>query len=259
MKFLLCNALAVVLPVVWASAAWAHFNMLFPESASVKRGEQVLFVYQWGHPFEHELFNAPAPQSLAMLSPDGKRTDLVKTLEQIAEPTPATRYQFRFKPEQRGDFVFVLTTPPIWMKEDEEFLQDTVKVVLHVQAQKGWDASAGQAFEMVPLTRPYGLQPGMAFQAQALLEGKPLGGALVEIERYNRARPAALPPDEQITRTAKTDPGGVVTCTLTEPGWWCITAHRDGGVKEHEGKSYPVRQRSTLWVFVDEKVVPKSK
>jgi cobalt/nickel transport protein len=259
MKFLLCNALAVVLPVVWASAAWAHFNMLFPDSASVKRGDRVLFVYQWGHPYEHELFNAAAPQSVSVLSPDGKRTDLAKTLEHVAEPTTPTRYQFPFRPEQRGDFVFVLTTPAIWMKEDEEFLQDSVKVVLHVQAQKGWDTSAGQTFEMLPLTRPYGLQPGMAFQAQALLDGKPLAGALVEIERYNGTRPAELPPDEQITRTAKTGPGGVVTCTLTEPGWWCITAHREGGMKEHDGKAYPVRQRSTLWVFVDEKVAPKSK
>jgi len=29
---------------------------------------------------------------------------------------------------------------------------------------------------------------------------------------------------------------------------------RDGGKKEHNGKSYPVRQRATLWVYVDAKV-----
>jgi len=62
-----------------------------------------------------------------------------------------------------------------------------------------------------------------------------------------------LPPDEQITRAVKTDPTGVATCTLTEPGWWSVTAHRDGGAREHGGKKYPVRQRATLWVFVDEK------
>jgi cobalt/nickel transport protein len=230
--------------------------MLLPEAAAVKRGEQVLFVYQWGHPFEHELFNAPEPHSVFALAPDGKRIDLGKALEKVPG-RKETAYGFRFKPEQRGDFVFMLSTPPICMNADEEFLQDTVKVVLHVQAQKGWDAHAGQAFEMVPLTRPYGLEPGMVFQAQALAEGKPLPGALMEIEHYNPTPPKALPPDEQITRTAKTDPGGVVTCTLTQPGWWCITAHRDGGKRDHDGKTYPVRQRATLWVFVDEKVTPK--
>jgi cobalt/nickel transport protein len=241
---------------VAVSTARAHYNMLFPEAASVKRGEPVGFVYQWGHPFEHELFNAPKPQSLFVLSPDGQRTDLTKSLETVPG-RKETAYDFRFKPEQRGDYVFVLTTPPIWMKEEEEFFQDTVKVVLHVQAQKGWDAHGGQAFELVPLTRPYGLQPGMVFQAQAQAEGKPLAGALVEIEHYNPAPPKDLPPDEQITRTAKTDPGGVVTGTLTEPGWWCLTAQRDGGKLAHDGKDYLVRQRTTLWVFVDEKVTPK--
>jgi cobalt/nickel transport protein len=110
---------------------------------------------------------------------------------------------------------------------------------------------------MAPLTRPYGLQPGLTFQAQVLAGGKPLAGALVEVEHYNAAPPKELPPDEQITRTAKTDPSGVVTATLTEPGWWCLAAGRDGGTREHDGKPFPVRQRSILWVFVDEKPGPR--
>src|SRR5262249_46557511 len=126
-------------------------------------------------------------------------------------------------------------------------------VVLHVQAQKGWEAVVGQGFEMTPLTRPYGLEPGMVFQAQALLDGKPAPRALVEIERYNATPPKQLPADEHITRSVRTDPNGVATCTLTEPGWWSITALRDGGQREHNGKKYPMKQRATLWVYVDEK------
>ena len=45
----------------------------------------------------------------------------------------------------------------------------------------------------------------------------------------------------------------ILTCTLTDPGWWCITAERAGGMREHEGKSYPVFQRTSLWVYVDPK------
>ncbi len=63
------------------------------------------------------------------------------------------------------------------MEEEQEFLEDSIKVVVHVQAQKGWDASAGDAIEIMPLTRPYGLQPGMVFQVQALWQQKPLAGA----------------------------------------------------------------------------------
>jgi cobalt/nickel transport protein len=256
MRSALRPALALALAGLVAGPAPAHFNMLLPQAAAARKGEPVTVLYQWGHPFEHQLFDAPPPRSAFVLAPDGKRTDLVPSLEKVTVPgegKDVTAYRGRFTPGQRGDFALVLETPPIWMPEEEEFFQDTVKAVLHVQAQNGWDAVAGADFELVPLTRPYGLQPGMVFQAQALAGGKALTGSLVEVERYHAAPPKELPPDEQVTHTAKTDPNGVITATLTEPGWWCLTARRDGGTREHEGKAYPVRRRSTLWVFVDEK------
>jgi hypothetical protein len=146
------------------------------------------------------------------------------------------------------------------MEDEKEFWQDTVKVVLHVQSQKGWRGAEREG-EWMPLTRPYGLPPGVAFQAR-LHPGRLPGLAspvqfahrLVEVERYNRTPPDKLPPDEQITRTAETDPNGVVTATLTDPGWWCLTATvKEGDKEERDGKEYPVRQRSTLWVYVDER------
>lgn len=237
-----------------AASAQAHYHMLLPQAASVKRGESVAVVYQWGHPYEHQLFDTPAPQSVAVVAPDGKKTDLTPTLEKFTQPgdqKQVTAYRFRFTPEQRGDYLFIVNAAPVWMEEDQEYYQDTVKAVLHVQAQQGWERAAGQALEVVPLTRPYGLQPGMVFQTQAFADAKPLAGALVEVEHYNPAPPQRLPPDEHITRTARTDPNGAVTTTLTDPGWWALTAQRINGRREHAGKMFPVRQRATLWVFVD--------
>jgi cobalt/nickel transport protein len=266
MKRPIRSAMALAWLLVAAGAVSAHYNMLLPEAASVKRGEAVALIYQWGHPFEHQLFDAPAPQELFVIAPDGKKTDLTKNLERVTAATTDAKnvvaYRLRFTPEQRGDYVFVLNRATIWMEEEQQFFQDAVKVVLHVQAQKGWDAVADLPFEIVPLTRPYGLQPGMVFQAQVRSRPSPpggqvLAGGLVEIERYNPAAPKILPPDEQITRTAKTDSNGVVTCTLTEPGWWCITAQRDGGKQERDGKAYPVKQRASHWVFVDDQIISK--
>jgi cobalt/nickel transport protein len=235
--------------------------MLLPAKASVQKGKKITFIYQWGHPYEHELFDAPMPESLIVLAPDGTKSDVLKTVKKTSVPTKdgkkVTAFQFDFTPEQRGDYVFELMPPPIWMEEEQEFFQDAVKVVLHVQVQKGWDASAGGAFELLPLTRPYGLVAGMAFTTQSRVSGKPMEGALVEIERYNPTPPKQLPPDEHITRAAKSDPNGVVTMTLTEPGWWAVTALRDGGRRERDGKMVPVRQRATLWVFVDDKAALK--
>jgi len=244
------------------SPALAHYNMLFPDKSSVKKGDTVTFTYQWGHPFEHQLFDASQPDSLIVVAPDGIKRDLTKPLTKIDIPAgegkKVTGYQFRFTAEQRGDYVFLLSTPPIWLEDEQEFYQDVVKVVLHVQAQKGWDATAGSELELLPLTRPYGLTAGMVFQAQCLAGGKPLEAALVEIERYNPAPPKELPPDEQITRSAKADPKGVVTATLTDPGWWCVTARLDGKQHERDGKKFPLRQRSTLWIYVDDKAAAKT-
>jgi uncharacterized GH25 family protein len=250
--------------VAFVPAGRAHYNMLLPESASARRGQPVTLIYQWGHPFEHQLFDAPAPRSLFVLGPDGKQANLTKKLEKVSLPAEggkkAVGYRLRYTPALRGDHVFVLETAPIWLEEDQAFVQDTVKVVLHVQTQKGWDAVAREDLELVPLTRPYGLEPGMVFQAQVRRKGEagfgtsprlsPLAGALVEVERYNAAPPQEMPPDEQITRTAKTDPNGVVTTTLTDPGWWCLTATREGRKRGRGGKAFPVRQRCTFWVFV---------
>lgn len=256
------SALLLVVSLVRAPSVEAHYNILVPAKHSAKKGETITFTYQWGHPFEHELFDAPMPESLIVVAPDGTKADLLKKLTKISMPASegkkATAYQFDFIAEQRGDYGFLLTPPPIWMEEEQEFFQDVVKVVLHVQAQKGWDAAVGTTFELLPVTRPYGLLAGSVFQAQARVQGKPWEAALVEIERYNPTSPKELPPDEHITRTAKTDPNGIVTATLTEPGWWAITALRDGGRRKREGKMFPVRQRSTLWVHVDDKAALKA-
>lgn len=248
--------IAVGLLISSYSPGWAHYHMLLPQTPSTTRDTPVTLVFQWGHPFEHQLFDAAKPASLKVLRPDGMSIDLNDALQKVALETSdkkATAFRLQFTPEQRGDFTFVAATPPIWMEEEQMFFQDRVKVVLHVQSQKGWDVSTGHGFELIPLTRPYGLIPGLVFQCQALADGTALPGALFEVERYNSAPPKVLPPDEHITRQMKADPNGIATCTLPEAGWWCITAVRDDGTRERAGKSYPVKQRATLWVHVDAK------
>jgi cobalt/nickel transport protein len=240
----------------FAASASAHYGILLPQNWSAERDREVMVTFQWGHPFEHEISDATRPEAVALLLPDGSQKDLTKNLTQITTPAGAdkkvTAYSIRFTPTQRGDHVVVVTGAPLWMESEGEFWQDTVRVTVHVAAQKGWDATVGKGFEMAPLTRPYGLRAGLVFQAQALFDGKPVAKSIVEVERYNATPPKELPPDEQITRVCKTDDRGTATCTLDAPGWWCITARRDGGTREREGKAYPVRQRATLWVWVDD-------
>jgi len=230
----------------------AHFNMLLPNKPWADKGEKVTFTYQFGHPFEHELSDAPKPVALVVIKPKGGREilDIGKVLTPIkkdgADGKKVTAWQFDYSPAERGDYTFVLKTPPI--KHDEHTYEDIVKVVLHVQTQNGWDTT-DPAFDigvnLRPYTRPYGLLPGMAFRGRVVrLPSKDefkTDGLPIEIEKYNAKPLKNLPPDELITFKTKADSQGFFLTTLPEAGWWGMTAVTNQG------------QRATLWVHVDEK------
>jgi cobalt/nickel transport protein len=267
-----CVFRLVIITATWVSAgaAQAHYHILLADKPSVGTDEAVTISLRFGHPFEHQMFATQKPRRVFVVAPDGNATALNAKTERVDLPVekgePLPSYRWKFTPSQRGDYVFVVQCDPVWLGEEGVFLEDTVKVTVHVQVQKNWDAPAGVPFELLPLTRPYGLRAGMVFQT--LLIGpagaangsaprpvlQPLPGALVEVERYNATPPKELPPDEHVTRTVKTDPAGVATVTLTEAGWWAITAVRDGGLRERAGRQVPVRERTTYWVHVDDKI-----
>jgi uncharacterized GH25 family protein len=236
-------AIALALLPCMAAGSFAHYNMLLPHKPWAEKGEKVTFTYQFGHPYEHELFDAPKPVGLAIVPPKGKTEmlDLDKVLTPIKKDgsngKKVTAWQFTFTPPARGDYSFVLKTAKI--KHDEKkFVEDIVKVVLHVQTQNGWDDARSpwrNAPDLLPLTRPYGLLPGMVFR------GWVPGAGMVEIEKYNPKPMKNLPPDELITFKTKPHEDGVFATTLPEPGWWGVTGVWLQG------------QRVTHWVHVDEK------
>jgi cobalt/nickel transport protein len=255
---------ALMLLLFSATTSVAHYNMLIPDKAWANKGDKVTFTYQFGHPFEHELFDAPEPKAVIVILPDGK-THKIDKLTKVALKGAGGKkvdgYNFVYEPEMRGDHTVILQTPPFWMEESKEFWQDTVKVVLHIQTQKNWDAALGTRIvvndlKITPLTRPYGLLPGMVFQAQAgyTLGNEAISRAEVEFERYN-SQPVKNPPsDELITFKTKTAPNGVFTFAFPNPGWWCMTLIGSGERQWVDaGKQGPLRERATLWVHVDEK------
>jgi cobalt/nickel transport protein len=255
-----------ILLAVAATPVQAHYHILHPSLHSVKVGDQITFSYGFGHPFEHQLFQTEKPERATLFAPDGKATDVLAKFEkfsvEVAGGKQVSAYRFVFQPEGRGDYTLVVESPPIWMQDEKHFVRDTSRVVLHVETQKGWDARAAGAneFAIAPLTRPYGLRAGTVFQASVHPNEANGVAHLVEIERYNPEAPRALPPDEHITHAVKTDPNGTATCTLPDPGWWCVTAIRrypaeaKPPTRERDAKQYPVVERATLWVRVDDQV-----
>lgn len=281
--------IAMLALVSATSASFAHYNMLLPDKPWANKDEKVTFTYQFGHPFEHELFDAPKPAALVLITPKGekKTLDIDKTMSKIelpgADGKKVTGWQFVFTPTERGDHTFVLKTAEIKIDENE-FVEDTARVVLHVQTQNGWDTretAYDEGFALWPYTRPYGLLAGSVFRGRFLqvFQGGPViyrepdfgssgasssggrraryypqleDGAIVEIEKYNAKPPKNLPPDELITFKAKTDVLGYFVATLPDPGWWAVT----GIIRDTDKKATPptvTNRRATMWIHVDEK------
>ena len=253
------------------AGAYAHFHTFWPEDSPncyAKRGTEIAFKYFWGHPYENIIFDAPTP-NFYVVKPDGKKDNVsIKKVQMKDEETGEMRvaYEVKYKPMTLGDSYFCLEAPAIFVEEEELFWKDYVKEPIHVMAEKGWDKPVGLEIEMVPLTRPYGIEEGFVFKGQALYKGKPLANAHVEIEQFNGfyVKGENLPTDQfgnenvpMITRIAKTDVNGYVIYTLDEPGWWMISVSHEGDEMEHEGEKYPVEMRGGLWVHVEEKFIQK--
>ena len=54
-----------------------------------------------------------------------------------------------------------------------------------------------------------------------------------------------------VTRAARTDPNGVVTFTLDEPGWWVIAASAPARTVLRNGTQVPLVERALFWVRVE--------
>ncbi|HVR74745.1 MAG TPA: DUF4198 domain-containing protein, partial [Planctomycetota bacterium] len=207
--------LALVLLAAASSPLSAHYHILLPASPAVRPGEPVPLELSYGHPFEHSLESLKPPISAKVYppgAPDG--VDLLRDRAAGEREAEKKGHRLLCPIDRRGDHIVVVEAAPIFDASERVITRDHVKVIVHVRSQDGWDRRVGQPLELVPLVRPYGLRPGWVFQAAAFLDGEPLAGAEVEMERYNAEPPpsspgaAGLPEDEFITRTSRTAAGG---------------------------------------------------
>jgi len=266
----LCAITLAVLVFGSIGVVEAHFHTFWPdnENGYGRRGKEIIWQYFWGHPYEYIIFDAQKP-NFYVIRPDGKRDEVkLSEVQMRDEETGQLRraYEVRYTPTAIGDSWLCLEAPLYFLEEEGLFWKDYVKQCIHILAEKGWDTPVGMEAEIVPVTRPYGMEEGFVFKGQALFKGRPLAGANVEIEKFYGLYVKAenLPTDQygrenvpMITRVTKTDVNGYVVYTLDEPGWWMISVSVEDGEAEHLGKKYPIEKRGGLWVYVEKRFVQK--
>jgi cobalt/nickel transport protein len=239
-----------ILLVVFSGNASAHFGMVIPSDSMVMdpQNNLITVVCSFSHPMEVKGMTMEKPAAFGVMV-DGKKSSLLNSLK----PTKvmghkAWTLQYRIK--RPGVYQFYMEPKPYWEPAEDCYIIHYTKTIIGAfGAEDGWDAPVGLKTEIIPLTRPFGLYAGNLFQGQVLLNGKPVPGAVVEIEYYNRGQRAIPPTDYMITQVIKADKNGVFTYAVPRPGWWGFSALSTSDKKiKYKGEPKDVELGAVLWV-----------
>lgn len=157
--------MAVALLMCLSGRAEAQFSMLIPSSSTVmedKESSLKLDVFS-AYPMEMRGLDMQQPKSLG-IRPGGLS---MRSNSPVCTSLP-------------------WSLPPISILRKTASSSNTKTVVAAFGDEKGWDVPLGLKMEIIPLTRPFANYSGNIFQGRVLLDGKPVPGAEVEVEYYNR-------------------------------------------------------------------------
>lgn len=157
-----------------------------------------------------------------------------------------------------GLYQFIMEGKPWWDTANNRYIHEQAKVAVPVlHGARGWEAPFGQSFEILPLTRPFGLAAPALFSARIMMDGKPLERQPVLMGRVGDGKSGSAwsPAMEAISGA-----DGTVSFVLNEPGWWyCQTSIEGDPLKGPDGEMRE-RLRSTIfWVYVESLHDSKSK
>lgn len=230
--------------------AWAHFGMVIPDSSVIDQEQKTAAVtLSFSHPFENVGMPLEKPKAFGV-SFEGELQDLLASLQEVqVMGHKAWQTQYAFK--RPGVYQFVMEPTPYWEPvEDLSIIHYTKTLVGAFGEEEGWDQPLGLKTEIVPLARPFGGYAGYVFTGQVLLDGKPVPGAEVEVEYYNKDGKYKAPSDYHVTYVVKADANGVFSVGCPLPGWWGFAAlnEADFTLKNPEGEDKPVEIGAVLWV-----------
>ncbi|WP_417788683.1 DUF4198 domain-containing protein [Terasakiella pusilla] len=251
-------ALAAAASLSFATAAQAHFQLIYtPDSNVEKAGDLPLKLVFW-HPMENgHAMDMGQPQEFYSVF-KGEKTDLMETLKPIkfnGLTNEAAAYDASVKLKRNGDYALITVPAPYLEGSEDIYIQQITKVFINKgAAPTDWAEPIGLKTEIVPLNKPYGAIVGSTFTGVVLKEGKPAAGVEIEIEHMS-AEPdmAANKPSSDASVTmpggaivAVSDTNGQFTFGIPKAGYWGFAALGSGPDTEFEGKE--LSQDAVLWI-----------
>ena len=153
-----------------------------------------------------------------------------------------------YKIKRPGVYKFYVKPQAYYEPSEEKFISHVPKIIVSAFGREdGWDKALGLKYEIIPLTKPFGLYSGNIFTGKVLHNSKPASNVEVEVELYNTFGLKA-PSDAHITQVVKTDENGIFSFVMNHKGWWGFAALIEEGEKEYNGKKYPIENGALLWI-----------
>ncbi|QKF82960.1 DUF4198 domain-containing protein [Halarcobacter ebronensis] len=234
----------LVLAGVLAICANAHFLTFLPSTDNVtsKDNSKITLDAMFIHPFEQT--------GMTMVKPEGifyeknKKSLPLEETKVLDHQAWKTTYQIN----RPGVYKFYTVPKPYFEPAESKYISHVPKVIVSAFGMEdGWDEPIGLEYEIVPLTKPFGLYAGNIFQGKVLHNGKAVSNVEVEVELLNKFGLKA-PTDAHITQVVKTDDNGVFSFVMNHKGWWGFAALIEEGEKEFEGKKYPIENGALMWL-----------
>ena len=231
-------------------AARAHFGMVIPSTPMVteKSAADLTLDIAFAHPMERRGMPMAKPRAFSVWR-DGKATDLLPALKETKFlDKPA--WQAGYRIQRPGIYQFAVEPEPYFEPAENCLIIHYAKtVVAAFGAEEGWAEPLGLKTEIVPLTRPFGNYAGNVFAGRVLLDGKPVPGAEVEVECWNRDDAHVAPNDYFVTQVVRADENGVFVYGVPWAGWWGFAALSEGGERPGpDGKPVSVELGAVLWL-----------
>ena len=231
-------------------------------TASPQIDEELDVLITMMRPFQYEGLVMDMPQMFAVLRYDAttpvkdgvaqpERRDLLGDLEEIRYLNQKA-WGANVALTKPGLYQFIIEGRPWWDAAHGRYLQHFVKTTLPVYGvERGWSLPVGQRFEIVPLSRPFGLTAPAMFSGTVLMDGKPMAAASVRMARVNTEK-RTVPTSWHEDIAARTNNKGEFSFVLNQPGWWCCMASIPGDpLKGPDGQPKPLQMGALFWLYVD--------
>ncbi|WP_419764559.1 MAG: DUF4198 domain-containing protein [Arcobacter sp.] len=225
-------------------SANAHFLTFLSntDNVSTKDESNISFDISFIHPFEQSGMTMEKPKLFINSLDKTLPLTQTKKLEHKA-------WKAEYKIKMPGVNKLFVQPQPYFEPAEEKFISHVPKLIISsFGLEDGWDEPIGLKYEIIPMTKPFGLYSGNLFQGKVLHDGKPAINVEVEVELYNEFGLKA-PSDAHITQVVKTDDNGVFSFVMNHKGWWGFAALiEEGEIKHSDGKSYPIENGALIWV-----------